>query len=48
MSENLVENQRVGLTPRQAIFGDVVRDGLRHAHRAAGRVKRMDRGRLSV
>ncbi len=48
MSGNIAENRRMGLTPREAIFVNVVRDGLRRAHKAAGRVNRSYRGCLSV
>jgi hypothetical protein len=47
MGDN-VGTRRAGLTPREAIFVDVVRDGLQRAHRAAGRVDRRYRGRLTV
>ena len=48
MSNDIAESRRLGLTPREAIFVDVVRDGLRRAHKAAGCVNRRYRGRLSV
>ena len=47
-SDNIAENRRVGLTPREVIFVNIARDGLRRAYRAAGHVNRMYRSRLSV
>jgi hypothetical protein len=40
MSDNTGENRRLWLSPRETIFVDIVRDGVRRAYKAAERVNR--------